>query len=61
MREPKRPYSLRVSRGAEVIGEYRFRATAAGLKQLIERIKPEFSYDILGDRGIVHAHVSTQQ
>ena len=49
----KKCYSLRVQRGDEPIGEYRFNATAEGLRQLIERIKPEFQYDILGEDGII--------
>lgn len=52
----KQRYSLRVSRAGEVIGEVRFNTTLEGLQQLIERIKPEFQYDILSADGIVCDH-----
>ncbi len=49
----KQRYSIRVSLNGAPVGEYRFNATPEGLRQLIERIKPEFSYDILSNHGIV--------
>ena len=51
----KERYALRVQRGQESIGEYDFNATPAGVRQLIERIKPEFQYDILSRDGIIHS------
>ena len=51
----KERYALRVKRGAESVGEYDFNATPAGVLQLIERIKPEFQYDILSRDGITHS------
>ncbi len=49
----KERYSMRVRRGAEVIGEYVFRATPAGLQSVIDNMRPEFQFDILSADGII--------
>lgn len=50
----KRRCSLLVSRDGEPVGEYRFNATAHGLQELKNKIKPEFSYVILSRDGVIH-------
>ncbi len=50
----KQRYNIRVRRGTEIIGEYVFNATGSGLRWVIEHVKPEFNFDILGMDGIVY-------
>jgi hypothetical protein len=51
----KSRYTLRV----QGIGEYVFNATLKGLQELIDKIKPEFQFDILSTHGIVYARVGS--
>ena len=55
----KQRYTLRVQRSdvtaTTVIGEYTVNATHAGIRQLVERIKPEFTFDIMSNHGIIYS------